>query len=50
MEELEGLAEEEIQLLMVEQVLVEVAEARIDLMVNNHLDHTVDQLDTVAQE
>lgn len=49
MAELEGLAVEEIQLLMVEQVLVEAA-ARIDHMVTNHIDHTVDQLDTVVQE
>ena len=41
---------EEIQLLMVEQVLVEAAAARIDHMVTNHIDHTVDQLDTVVQE
>ena len=50
LEELEGLAAEEIQLLMVEQVLVEAAAARIDHMVTNHIDHTVDQLDTVVQE
>ncbi len=50
MAELEGLAAEEIQLLMVEQVLVEAAAARIDHMVTNHIDHTVDQLDTVVQE
>lgn len=34
---------------MVEQVLVEAAAARIDHMVTNHIDHTVDQLDTVVQ-
>ena len=50
MAELDGLALEESQLLMVEQVLVDASASRIDQMVTNHIDHTLDQLDTVVQE